>query len=132
MPVPPGVVDRPNQGRSRRYCSAKSSPGEPSRIADDAGLILVDPASLTSCRACGFPIPLPRLGALPGTNVCGACAAEGAKPRPAPAYPQPPADRVKCPRCGKPTVVRQNSEDQGFFLGCTGFPTCRWTQPFES
>jgi DNA-directed RNA polymerase subunit RPC12/RpoP len=95
------------------------------RISDEAGRLLVDPASLTLCRVCSCPIPLPRLKAMPGTDTCVPCAVEGAKPPPAPHYPQPPADKRQCPRCGSPTIVRQNNEDQGLFLGCTGFPKCR-------
>ena len=101
------------------------------RISDEAGRLLLDPASITPCRVCGCPIPLPRLDAMPGADMCVPCAAEGAKPPPVPRYPQPPADKQKCPRCGDPTIVRQNNEDRGFFLGCTGFPKCRWTQPLE-
>ena len=52
--------------------------------------------------------------------------------RPTPlAHPQPPPDKARCPRCRRPTVVRENSDGSGYFLGCTGFPRCRWTSPFE-
>ncbi len=91
----------------------------------------IDPAAITACRACGRPIPLPRLEALPDTNVCTPCAEDGAKPPAPPPYPQPPAGMRNCPRCGNPTIVRQSSEDRGFFPGCTSFPKCRWTQPFD-
>ena len=101
------------------------------RIGDAVGRALIDPAAITLCHACGCPIPLPRLEALPDTNLCMFCAEDGAKPPASPPYPQPPAEKRKCPRCGRPTIVRQNSEDQGFFLGCTSFPKCRWTGPFD-
>ncbi len=101
------------------------------RIGDADGRVLIDPAAITSCRACDCPIPLPRLEALPDTNICMVCAEDGAKPSAPPPYPQPPAEKRKCPRCGTPTIVRQNSEDHGFFLGCTSFPKCRWTEPFD-
>lgn len=101
------------------------------KISDDAGRVLIDPASLTPCRVCGGPIPLPRLKAMPGTDRCVPCAVEGAKQPVAPPYPQPPVDKQTCPRCTSPTIVRQNNEDQGYFLGCTGFPKCRWTEPFD-
>ena len=101
------------------------------RIRDAAGRALIDPTAITLCRACGCPIPLPRLEALPNANLCTSCAEDGAKPPAPPPYPQPPADRRKCPSCGGPTFVRQNSEDQGFFLGCTSFPRCRWTRPLD-
>ena len=101
------------------------------RIADAAGRVLIDPDAITLCRACGCPIPLPRLEALPDTDMCLSCAEDEAKPSTPPPYPQPPADRRNCPRCGAPTIVRQNSGDQNFFLGCTSFPKCRWTGPFD-
>jgi ssDNA-binding Zn-finger/Zn-ribbon topoisomerase 1 len=100
-------------------------------IKDETGRVLVDPAAIVLCHECGNPIPLPRLEAMPGTSICVSCANEGAKAPPAPHYPQPPADKQKCPRCGSPTIVRQNNEDLGFFLGCTGFPNCRWTADFN-
>jgi DNA topoisomerase-1 len=34
-----------------------------------------------------------------------------------------------CPRCGKPLLVRWNRF--GRFLGCTGYPECRHTEPIE-
>jgi hypothetical protein len=101
------------------------------KIRDDVGRVLIDPASLTRCRVCGEPIPLPRLKAMPGTDRCVRCAVEGAKHPVAPPYPQPPVDKQTCPRCTSPTIVRQNNEDQHYFLGCTGFPKCRWTAPFD-
>ena len=101
------------------------------RIGDVAGRALIDPAAITLCHACGCPIPLPRMEALPDTNLCVSCAEDGAKPPTSPPYSQPPADQRKCPRCGRPTIVRQNSEEQGFFLGCASFPKCRWTRPFD-
>ena len=60
------------------------------RIGDAAGRTLIDPAGITPCRACGCPIPLPRLEALPNTNICMPCAEDGAKP-PAPAALPPAA-----------------------------------------
>jgi len=34
-----------------------------------------------------------------------------------------------CPQCGKPLVVRTGR--RGKFIGCTGFPKCRFTRPIE-
>ena len=113
----------------RLRCSGCSS--KVIRIGDAAGRVLIDPAMITLCRACGCPIPLPRLETLSDTNLCMPCAEDGARPPPPPRYPQPPADKRKCPRCGRPTIVRQDSEDQAFFLGCTSFPKCRWTKFFN-
>ena len=96
------------------------------RVGDADGRALIDPAAITPCRMCNCPIPLPRLEALPHTDVCVLCGEVEVKDRPARPYPQPPARKRKCPRCGSPTIVRQNSEDHEFFLGCTSFPKCRW------
>jgi ssDNA-binding Zn-finger/Zn-ribbon topoisomerase 1 len=101
------------------------------KVYDDSARLLVDTANTPLCRVCGDPILLPRIRALPTTTLCGHCATEASvqtQPRP---YPQPPAQRSKCPRCGRPTIVRENSKDADYFLGCTGFPTCRWTSPFN-
>ena len=105
--------------------------GNEVRIRDATGRALIDHAAITPCSVCGCPIPLPRLEALPDTNVCLPCAEDGLEPLAAPPYPQPPANRRKCPRCGSPTIVRQNSQDQVFFIGCTTFPKCRWSRPFD-
>lgn len=101
------------------------------RISDAAGRALIDPAAITPCRTCGCPIPLPRLEALPDTDVCVLCREEEGNHLPAPPHPQPPANERKCPRCGSPTVVRQNSDNHEFFLGCTSFPKCRWTRSMD-
>lgn len=34
-----------------------------------------------------------------------------------------------CPSCGRKLVVRTNRQDQGRFLGCSGYPGCRYTKP---
>lgn len=36
-----------------------------------------------------------------------------------------------CPKCGKPLVKRVNGEDNSLFVGCSGFPKCRHTEPFK-
>ena len=125
----PLSVNSVGQLYGRLRCSGRGS--REVRIGDAVGRALIDPAATTLCRACGYPIPLPRLEALPDTNICTPCAEDGAKPLAPPPYPQPPADKRECPRCGRPTIVRQNSENQGFFLGCASFPKCRWTGPFD-
>lgn len=96
------------------------------RIYDDTDRLLIDPENIAPCYVCHSPIVAPRLEAQPETNVCTVCAEENARPPVDPPYPQPPADQKICPRCGNPTVVRQNSQDLNYFLGCTSFPKCRW------
>ncbi|MBV9703346.1 MAG: topoisomerase DNA-binding C4 zinc finger domain-containing protein [Methylobacteriaceae bacterium] len=68
-------------------------------------------------------IPLPRLQAIPETRLCAACATKSSRNLSQPQPPPPPGSRT-CPRCGNPTIVRQNKEDQSFFLGCMNFPRC--------
>lgn len=34
-----------------------------------------------------------------------------------------------CPFCGKPLVERHRKSDGGMFVGCSGFPKCRYTRP---
>lgn len=34
-----------------------------------------------------------------------------------------------CPKCGKPLVTRTNRKDESTFLGCSGYPHCRYTEP---
>ena len=33
-----------------------------------------------------------------------------------------------CPACGKPLVERTRKSDGGTFIGCSGYPTCRYTR----
>lgn len=33
-----------------------------------------------------------------------------------------------CPKCGKPLVKRVNGQNGSQFIGCSGFPSCRYTQ----
>jgi DNA topoisomerase-1 len=34
-----------------------------------------------------------------------------------------------CPKCGRRLTIKRNSETGEEFLGCTGFPDCRHTEP---
>ena len=46
-------------------------------------------------------------------------------------YPQPPKKFDKCPKCGNPSVVRQNMVDKSYFLACNSFPSCWWTHKYK-
>lgn len=46
-------------------------------------------------------------------------------------YPQPPKKFDKCPKCGYPSVVRQNMIDKSYFLACNSFPSCWWTHKYK-
>jgi DNA topoisomerase-1 len=37
----------------------------------------------------------------------------------------------KCPQCGKPLVVRYSRKAGGQFLGCSGYPECKYIKPGE-
>jgi DNA topoisomerase-1 len=37
----------------------------------------------------------------------------------------------KCPKCGKPLVVRYSKKTGGSFLGCSGYPECKYIKPGE-
>jgi len=36
-----------------------------------------------------------------------------------------------CPNCGDDVSVRRRRADGQPFLGCDGYPSCRWTAPFS-
>jgi len=64
---------------------------------------------------------------LPGMEPAAGSAPEGgaAAARPAPGKT---ATGLKCPTCGKDVVVRRGR--RGEFLGCSGYPRCKWTSNF--
>ncbi len=37
--------------------------------------------------------------------------------------------KKSCPDCGEPLVIRTNSKDDSQFLGCSGYPVCKHTEP---
>ena len=57
-------------------------------------------------------------------EVGGEPAAEG---QPKPQASEPTGE--ECPKCGKPLVTRTGR--RGKFVGCSGFPNCRFTSPLE-
>jgi Topoisomerase DNA binding C4 zinc finger len=91
------------------------------------GRLLLDPRNVRRCKACGVPILLPRIQIVPRTTLCEACMEASAMPQRRERYPMPPPGLDKCPSCDHPTIVRENSEDGQYFIGCTQFPSCRWT-----
>ena len=62
----PLSVNSVGQLYRRLRCSACGS--REIRIGDTDGRALIDPDAITPCRACGRPIPLPRLEALPDSE----------------------------------------------------------------
>jgi len=64
---------------------------------------------------------------LPKTEAVPATAGEAATGPTAPGKPVPAG--LACPKCGKDLVVRRGRK--GEFLGCSGYPTCTFTQNFR-
>lgn len=99
------------------------------RLSDEDHKLLLDPDNLLRCQVCELAILLPRIQAIPSATMCQTCAEEDEKPSRPPPYPTPPPTLVTCRSCMQPTVVRENSQDGSLFVGCTAFPSCRWTAP---
>ena len=76
------------------------------------------------CEVCDRPVPPARLEALPGTTRCVGCATVGEE------GVERHATGSECPRCGAPLCwrVRRTEEPSRYFLGCTSFPACRYTE----
>ena len=102
-------------------------------ILDVDGVLLFDTNNNVSCEICDLPIPFPRLSASPGTKRCVNCQNSGEGLSLGVQFPSVPTGlRGKCPSCQKKrdkgiVVVYQNSNDKSFFLGCSNFPSCRWS-----
>lgn len=106
-------------------CGAKES----ATLRDARGEVLLDPSVVRRCGACQRPIVWLRVKAVPGTSRCPSCANDREQPKRAPGHPTPPRSLETCPRCGRPTQVRENSESGELFIGCTGYPGCQRTSP---
>ena len=108
------------------------------RISDQQNRLLFDSQNLSSCAACGDPIPLPRLEAQPDAGLCIACTEAGEIEPVAPPYPHLSGQWAGsaavsiCPRCNSKAVVRQNSRDLSWFIGCSTYPRCHWTTEFPA
>jgi len=102
------------------------------KLLDSKGNLLYDPDYQIPCTACGEPIILTRLKAIPGTNLCMKCKEEGEKPFRHPPHPKPPKDQSICPRCKSDTAMYQNRHDKVWFVGCLTFPSCRWSSDLKS
>ena len=82
-----------------------------------------------TCPDCGKPMSVRFKGRRAFLGCTGYPQCKGTTPIPQglriepPAKAQPKDAGVKCPKCGKPMVIRQGS--RGEFLACSGFPRCR-------
>ena len=86
------------------------------------------------CEACGEPIPLGRLEIMPNTRVCVQCKeCDENIPDRGVVFPSVPSGLAGyCPRCGVGiAVVYQNHTDKNFFVGCSSFPSCRWSKEMD-
>ena len=45
--------------------------------------------------------------------------------------PKPKETNEKCPKCGKPLVIRTASRTKNKFIACSGFPKCDYIKPEE-
>jgi hypothetical protein len=111
----------------------------PVRVLDDRDRLIIDPEHLVECHKCRCPVEELRLAVQPKTNICAACmigAVDAERKPPGVHIPDPiqlDDQRIRkvnktCTRCGKKTVLRQNKRTLKRFLGCIGFPYCRWTR----
>jgi DNA topoisomerase-1 len=93
------------------------------------------------CAECGKPmlVRTGRRGPFLGCSGYPECkhtrplAKEGATGTPDDGGPQAEQARAaqkQCPECGKPMTVRHSR--RGAFLGCSGYPTCRHTEPLAA
>ena len=106
-------------------------------IFDIDDRMLFDRGNDILCTICSLSIPLPRIQAQPGTNKCISCKDELESEYDIPPeiiFPDVPEEKKgECPNCrikgrtGSSVVVRQNRYTEDFFLGCSLFPNCRWT-----
>ncbi|MDA8675062.1 DNA helicase RecQ [Alphaproteobacteria bacterium] len=87
-----------------------------------------------SCASCGDIIPEGRLEAMPNTRFCVHCKEDDENTSDiGVVFPPVPQDLVgDCPRCGEGiAVVYQNHTDKSFFVGCSSFPSCRWSKSMD-
>lgn len=92
------------------------------------------PEDAVICEGCDEPIPKARLEIFPYTRLCVECAQhEENEPDRGVVFPPVPAGlRGKCPGCNVGVaVVYQNHTDKNFFVGCSTFPSCRWSTSVE-
>lgn len=47
------------------------------------------------------------------------------------AYPKPLRLASTCPLCAAPLRLRRRRDDEGLFLGCSRYPSCRFAEDFD-
>ncbi|HUT74690.1 MAG TPA: type I DNA topoisomerase [Armatimonadota bacterium] len=110
-------------------------------VGDDGASPALSQPTDEVCAECGKPMLVrtgrrgPFLGCsgYPECKHTGPLAKEGATGTPddeGPQAEQARAAQKQCPECGKPMTVRHSR--RGAFLGCSGYPTCRHTEPLAA
>ena len=91
----------------------------------------VDDEDMVACPECGGEMVVrrsrrgPFLGCASYPKCRGTVPLDGkAAPQQSRSQPEPTGE--ECPECGKPLAVR--SGRRGKFIGCTGYPKCRYTK----
>lgn len=108
-------------------------------VFDDTGQIMLfnsNQMKFCESKGCDAAIPIPRWGEDPNVKVCVECklAGEIASMEDI-SIPKVPVGKQTCPRCESksfkktPTAIYQNRKDGDYFLGCSSFPACRWSEP---
>jgi len=102
-------------------------------LFDDNSEMLFDTKNNVTCELCDLPIPFPRLSSQPGIRRCVSCQNSNEQISSDIKFPEVPQGmRGKCPSCQEKrlkgiVVIYQNRSDKSFFLGCSSFPSCRWS-----
>ena len=103
-------------------------------LNDPTPVLEPETAGGVSFASCGDIIPEGRLEAMPYTHFCVHCKDDGENTSSLgvvfPLVPHCPVG--DCSRCGVGiAVVYQNHTDKNFFVGCSTFPSCRWSKSMD-
>ena len=125
--------EKDNKTYTRPFTSNKI----PVHIINRESRPILEPSDI-ECIKCGDKIAQGRVDFFKETenvivNTCVECADNSVQyvEQIPDRYPQPPKKFDKCPKCGNPSVVRQNMVDKSYFLACNSFPSCWWTHKYK-
>ena len=103
-------------------------------VTEPTGEAAAQPAPDVKCPECGADMVVrrsrrgPFLGCSRYPKCKGTAQLEGPAPE-APARPAAEPAGENCPDCGKPLMVRAGR--RGKFVGCSGYPKCRFTRDYH-
>ena len=136
------LVDEPtlaNIGQIATKFKCRECGSKEYAIFDESGsMMLFNSNQMKFCKVegCGAAIPIPRWTSDPNANICVECQSAGeAVTLSKSDFPKVPIGKQTCPRCESkrrkktPTTIYQNRKDGDYFLGCSSFPSCRWSEP---